>query len=151
MEYSNIALVVCFITFAIFPFISEAQNTPQEYLNAHNEARRQVGVGPMTWDNRLAAFAQNYANQRAGDCRMQHSGGPYGENLASAFPQLNAAVVLRNSVHLDCARIRCNNGWYFITCNYDPRGNMSGQRPFLVEEQPDFDSNLELPTDVTIN
>ncbi|KAH0727309.1 hypothetical protein KY284_003174 [Solanum tuberosum] len=182
MEYSNIALVVCFITFVIFPFISEAQNTPQDYVNAHNEARRQVGVGPMTWDNRLATFAQNYANQRAGDCRMQHSGGPYGENLASAFPQLNAAgavqqwvnerqwynynsntcqagrvcghytqVVWRNSVRLGCARVRCNNGWYFITCNYDPRGNMSGQRPFLVEEQPDFDSNLELPTDVSIN
>ncbi|XP_055816009.1 basic form of pathogenesis-related protein 1-like [Solanum dulcamara] len=180
MGYSNIALIVCFITFAIFPSISQAQNSPQDYLNAHNAARRQVGVGPMRWDNRLAAFAQNYANKRAGDCRMQHSGGPYGENLAAAFPQLNAAgavkmwvdekqwynynsntcqagkvcghytqVVWRNSVRLGCARVRCNNGWYFITCNYDPRGNMNGQRPYGdLEHQPDFDSKLELPIDV---
>ncbi|KAK4739871.1 hypothetical protein R3W88_003568 [Solanum pinnatisectum] len=69
MGYSSIGLVVCFITFAIFHFKSKAQNTPQDYLNAHNEARRQVGVGPMTWDNGLATFAQNYANQRA-DARI---------------------------------------------------------------------------------
>uniref|UniRef100_M1DFN5 PR1 protein n=1 Tax=Solanum tuberosum TaxID=4113 RepID=M1DFN5_SOLTU len=115
----------------------------------------------MTWDNRLAAYAQNYANQRMGDCRMQHSSGPYGENLAAAFPALNAGgavkmwvdekqwyhynsntcqadkvcghytqVVWRNSVRLGCARVRCNNGWYFITCNYDPPGNWNGQRPY---------------------
>ncbi|KAM3291379.1 basic form of pathogeneis-related protein 1 [Capsicum chacoense] len=179
MGYSKIALIVCFITFAIF-HSTQAQNSPQDYLNAHNAARRQVGVGPMTWDNRLAAFAQNYANQRIGDCRMQHSGGPYGENLAAAFPQLNAAgavkmwvnekqwynynsnscapgkvcghytqVVWRNSVRLGCARVRCNNGWYFITCNYDPPGNWRGQRPYGdLEDQPAFDSKLELPTDV---
>ncbi|KAF5945025.1 hypothetical protein HYC85_015253 [Camellia sinensis] len=41
----------------------------------------QVGVGPMTWDNNLATYAQNYANSRMGDCNLIHSGGPYGENL----------------------------------------------------------------------
>ncbi|XP_059313863.1 basic form of pathogenesis-related protein 1-like [Lycium ferocissimum] len=181
MGFSNVltTLVVCFITFAIF-HSSQAQDSPQDYLNAHNAARRRVGVGPMKWDNRVAAFAQNYANKRIGDCRMQHSGGPYGENLAAAFPQLHAAgavkmwvdekqwynynsntcqagkvcghytqVVWRNSVRLGCARVRCNNGWYFITCNYDPPGNWRGQRPYGdLEEQPAFDSKLELPTDV---
>ncbi|WMV12726.1 hypothetical protein MTR67_006111 [Solanum verrucosum] len=39
-------------------------------------------------------------------------------------------VVWRNSVPLGCARVRCNNGWYFITCNYDPPGNWKGQRPY---------------------
>ncbi|KAF3675629.1 putative basic form of pathogenesis-related protein 1-like [Capsicum annuum] len=178
MEYS--ILVACFLTFAIF-HSSQAQNSPQQnFLNAHNAARRQVGVSPMTWDNRLAAYAQNYANQRIGDCGMIHSHGPYGENLAAAFPQLNAAgavkmwfdekkwydynsnscapgkvcghytqVVWRNSVRLGCARVRCNNGWVFITCNYDPPGNYIGQRPYGdLEEQPAFDSKLDLPTDV---
>ncbi|KAF3649586.1 putative basic form of pathogenesis-related protein 1-like [Capsicum annuum] len=178
MEYS--ILVACFLTFAIF-HSSQAQNSPQQnFLNAHNTARRQVGVSPMTWDNRLAAYAQNYANQRIGDCDMIHSHGPYGENLAAAFPQLNAAgavkmwfdekkwydynsnscapgkvcghytqVVWRNSVRLGCARVRCNNGWVFITCNYDPPGNYIGQRPYGdLEEQPAFDSKLDLPTDV---
>ncbi|KAF5191341.1 Pathogenesis-related protein [Thalictrum thalictroides] len=30
----------------------------------------------------VAAYAQNYANQMASTCRLVHSGGPYGENLA---------------------------------------------------------------------
>ncbi|KAL7206244.1 hypothetical protein ACSBR2_019035 [Camellia fascicularis] len=45
-------------------------------------ARAQVGVGPMTWDNNVAAYAQRYANLRKGDCNLIHSSGPYGENLA---------------------------------------------------------------------
>ncbi|KAH9694947.1 SCP domain-containing protein [Citrus sinensis] len=61
---------------------SHAQDSPQDYVNAHNAARAQVGVGPVTWDDRVASYAQNYANQRKGDCNLVHSGGPYGENLA---------------------------------------------------------------------
>ncbi|KAJ8572447.1 hypothetical protein K7X08_008958 [Anisodus acutangulus] len=122
MGFSNLltTLVECFITFAIlFPSISQAQNSPQDYLNPHNEARRQVGVGPLRWDNRLAAYAQNYANQRIGDCGMIHSHGPYGENLAAAYPQLNADRAVKMWVD-ERQWVRCNNGWYFITCNYDP-------------------------------
>ncbi|KAH9611938.1 hypothetical protein KSS87_022476 [Heliosperma pusillum] len=62
--------------------ISHAQNLPQDYVNAHNTARSAVGVGNIAWDTTLAAYAQNYANQRIGDCALIHSGGPYGENLA---------------------------------------------------------------------
>ncbi|KAI3807847.1 hypothetical protein L1987_23783 [Smallanthus sonchifolius] len=66
---------------------SHAQNSPQDYLNAHNAARAQVGVGNMVWNPTLAAYAQNYANQRIGDCNLIHSGGPYGENLAKGSGQ----------------------------------------------------------------
>ncbi|KAJ4800800.1 hypothetical protein LUZ62_052046 [Rhynchospora pubera] len=58
-----------------------AQNSPQDYVNAHNTARSAVGVGGVTWDSTVQAYAQNYANQRKGDCKLIHSGGPYGENL----------------------------------------------------------------------
>ena len=58
-----------------------AQNSPQDYLDVHNEARAQVGVGPMEWDDTVAAYAQSYANQRINDCNLIHSRGPYGENL----------------------------------------------------------------------
>ncbi|KAI3762269.1 hypothetical protein L1987_52694 [Smallanthus sonchifolius] len=54
---------------------SHAQNSPQDYLNAHNAARAQVGVGNMEWNPSLAAYAQSYANQRIGDCNLVHSGG----------------------------------------------------------------------------
>lgn len=143
----------------IFP--SNAQNNPQDYVNAHNPARTQVGVGPMTWNTTLATYAQNYANQRIGDCNLIHSTGDYGENLAKGYgstftgtdavnlwiaekPYYNyysndcvggeclhyTQVVWRNSVRVGCARVQCNNGWWFVICNYDPPGNYVGQRPY---------------------
>ncbi|KDP37597.1 hypothetical protein JCGZ_06940 [Jatropha curcas] len=137
-----------------------AQDSPKDYVNAHNTARAAVGVGPVTWDNTVAAYARNYANQHMGDCRLVHSAGPYGENLAwsssdlsgidavklwvdeKAFYDYNSSscaagkvcghytqVVWRNSVRIGCAKGKCNNGGTFITCNYDPPGNIVGQRP----------------------
>ncbi|XP_076919362.1 pathogenesis-related leaf protein 4-like [Bidens hawaiensis] len=73
--------VMCFLSLAMFQS-THAQNSQGDYLNAHNAARAQVGVGNMVWSPTLAAYAQNYANQRARDCNLIHSGGPYGENLA---------------------------------------------------------------------
>ncbi|KAJ1701713.1 hypothetical protein LUZ63_001492 [Rhynchospora breviuscula] len=58
-----------------------AQNSPQDYMNAHNKARAAVGVGGVSWDSTVQAYAQSYANKRKGDCKLIHSGGPYGENL----------------------------------------------------------------------
>lgn len=54
---------------------------PQETLAAHNKARAEVGVGPMVWNNTLAAYAQSFANKRIEDCDLTHSSGPYGENI----------------------------------------------------------------------
>ncbi|KAJ8447501.1 hypothetical protein Cgig2_019495 [Carnegiea gigantea] len=61
---------------------SQAQNSPQDFLDAHNAARAAVGVGDMEWSDEVAAYAEQYANQRIDDCAMQHSNGQYGENLA---------------------------------------------------------------------
>jgi pathogenesis-related protein 1 len=60
-----------------------AQNSPQDFVNLHNAARAAVGVGPVSWDNNVAAYAQSYADQRRGDCALRHSdsGGRYGENI----------------------------------------------------------------------
>ncbi|XP_065871360.1 pathogenesis-related protein 1-like [Euphorbia lathyris] len=138
-----------------------AQDAPQDYINAHNAARAAVGVGPMTWDENVAAYARNYAEQRRGDCNLVHSGGPYGENIAWGSSELFGTdavkmwvdekafynydsntcaageqcghytqVVWRNSVRLGCAKVRCNTGGTFITCNYDPPGNFVGQKPY---------------------
>ena len=60
---------------------SFAQNSPSDYLIPHNDARAVVGVDPLVWDEGLEAYAQNYAEERAGDCELIHSSGPYGENL----------------------------------------------------------------------
>ncbi|KAL3621047.1 hypothetical protein CASFOL_035959 [Castilleja foliolosa] len=136
--------------------------TPQEYLDPHNAARAEVGVGPMVWDENVAAFAQSYANSRIGDCKLAHSGNQqYGENIAEGSGDFTSQaavglwvgeksnydhasntcvggecrhytqVVWRNSVRLGCARVQCsNNGWWFVTCNYDPPGNYQDQSPY---------------------
>ncbi|KAK4563511.1 hypothetical protein RGQ29_005860 [Quercus rubra] len=139
---------------------SHAQNSQQDYLNAHNVARAQVGVPNITWDSTVATYAQNYANSRIGDCNLVHSNRSYGENLAKGSGSFTGTaavnlwvaekncydynsntcvggqclhytqVVWRNSIRLGCARVQCNNGWWFVTCNYDPPGNYDGQRPY---------------------
>ncbi|PON33642.1 Cysteine-rich secretory protein, allergen V5/Tpx-1-related [Trema orientale] len=76
-----VLLFTCIVGLAI-PQTSNAQDAPQDYLNAHNSARAEVGVGELTWDDRLVSYAEHYANQHIDDCELVHSEGPYGENLA---------------------------------------------------------------------
>ncbi|CAN6288533.1 unnamed protein product [Urochloa humidicola] len=75
------AAAVAMALMAIAATTASAQNTPQDFVNLHNQARRADGVGPVTWDARVARYAQDYAAKRAGDCRLVHSGGPFGENI----------------------------------------------------------------------
>ena len=58
-------------------------------MAAHNVARKAVGVGPITWSDTVAAYAQNYANKKINDCKMEHSDGPYGENLAEGWGEMS--------------------------------------------------------------
>ncbi|KFK29088.1 hypothetical protein AALP_AA7G087300 [Arabis alpina] len=39
-------------------------------------------------------------------------------------------IVWKNTRRVGCARVVCNNGGIFMTCNYDPPGNYIGQRPY---------------------
>uniref|UniRef100_A0A0D9WV61 SCP domain-containing protein n=1 Tax=Leersia perrieri TaxID=77586 RepID=A0A0D9WV61_9ORYZ len=73
------ALLVAAAVFAV----TTAQNSPEDFVGPHNAARSDVDVGPVTWDDTVAAYAQDYAEQRRGDCALQHSdtGGRYGENI----------------------------------------------------------------------
>ncbi|KAH7366087.1 hypothetical protein KP509_18G063000 [Ceratopteris richardii] len=53
-----------------------------EWLSPHNAARAEVGVQPLIWSEEVAQYAQNWADQRkAAGCGMEHSNGPYGENI----------------------------------------------------------------------
>nr|ADD97801.1 pathogenesis-related protein 1 [Musa ABB Group] len=84
MRSSNPALaMLCTVALAMACTSTLAQNSPQDFVSPHNAARAAVGVGPVSWDSTVAAYAQNYANQRKADCQLVHSGGPYGENIFS--------------------------------------------------------------------
>ncbi|KAJ1287638.1 hypothetical protein BS78_02G026000 [Paspalum vaginatum] len=78
---ARLALALAAIAVAAMAPPCTAQNSPQDYVDLHNAARADVGVGPVSWDDTVAAYAQSYAAQRQGDCQLVHSGGPYGENL----------------------------------------------------------------------
>uniref|UniRef100_M8CDY7 Pathogenesis-related protein PRMS n=1 Tax=Aegilops tauschii TaxID=37682 RepID=M8CDY7_AEGTA len=81
MEYSPKIAALLLLALASAMVVVTAQNSPQDFVDPHNAARADVGVGPVTWDDNVAAYAQNYAEQRRGDCQLVHSGGQYGENI----------------------------------------------------------------------
>ncbi|QCD76638.1 basic form of pathogenesis-related protein 1-like [Vigna unguiculata] len=153
--------VLSVLGLAIVGDVANAQDSAADYLNAQNTARSEVGVENIVWNDTVAAFAKNYANERK-DCQLIHSGGGgiYGENIAMSSGEMSVAeavklwvdekpfydytsnsciggeclhytqVVWRKSVYLGCAKVSCNNGGTFVTCNYSPPGNYVGERPY---------------------
>ena len=140
--------------------IIHAQNSPTDFVEAHNAARDAIGVKPLVWDDEVAAYAQEYADTRSLDCAMQHSKTEYGENIAAGSSEMSAKaavdmwveeknmydvnsntcqggeclhytqVVWKDTARVGCGTALCQNGWTFVTCNYEPAGNIIGERPF---------------------
>jgi pathogenesis-related protein 1 len=96
------------------------------FLAPHNAARRVVGLRPLKWDRRLAAYARRYAAARSGDCALVHSHGPFGENLFRANGSGSAwvrerdmydarsntcrGVCGRRTTAVGCALVPCGGG-----------------------------------------
>jgi len=57
-------------------------------LSTHNFFRSEHNVSSLTWNDTLATFASTYVK----NCEFEHSGGPYGENLAAGYQNATAAV-----------------------------------------------------------
>lgn len=68
-------------------------------LDAHNAYRAKHSAPPLKWSTKLADYAQKWTN----NCEFQHSGGPYGENLALGYADWKSAI----------------NGWYGEAKDYD--------------------------------
>lgn len=129
-------------------------------LEAHNRARAQVGVRPLSWNPRIAATASRYAENLARRCRLEHSRNGLGENLFMGTaghysPADGVRSWLAEGRHYDH---RANSGhgktvghytqvvWgdsrelgcgyavgcgkLWMACNYNPPGNYVGQRPY---------------------
>ncbi|KAK7246656.1 hypothetical protein RIF29_41526 [Crotalaria pallida] len=77
--------------------VANAQDSQEDYLNAHNIARSLVNVPKLVWDETLAAFAHNYADERKGDCNLVHSGGGglYGENIAMSTSDMSGTDAVK--------------------------------------------------------
>lgn len=119
-------------------------------LAFHNAVRANYSAQPLEWNNTLAVYAQNYVLSK--NCVFEHSGGPYGENLALAGSALDGAsmwaneakdydyrnpqfsestghftqMVWANTTQLGCGTAMCDNSVYLV-CEYYPRGNMAGE------------------------
>jgi uncharacterized protein YkwD len=59
----------------------KSRSFKNQFLIPQNIARAAVGLRPLVWDDKLTHYAQWYANQRRNDCALEHSNGPYGENI----------------------------------------------------------------------
>lgn len=132
----------------------------REMLAAHNAVRREVGVAPLVWSERLAAFAQEWADTLAARRLFFHRrSSPYGENLFEIRDARAAAAEVVESwaseskdyqyssntcrgvcghytqiVWRDTQRVGCaaaRNGRTEVwVCNYDPPGNWRGKQPY---------------------
>ncbi|KAL1289412.1 hypothetical protein HN51_057623 [Arachis hypogaea] len=91
----SFSVVLCVLGLVIVGHVAYAQDSQQDYLDAHNAARSEVGVPNLSWDDTVAAYAQNYANQRKGDCQLVHSDGQYGENIAGGSGDFSGTVAVK--------------------------------------------------------
>ncbi|KAE8645836.1 hypothetical protein Csa_017290 [Cucumis sativus] len=153
MALSNFPSSICLIMLTLTIPMIVAHNTPQNYVDAHNAVRAEVGADPVFWDEELAKYAQNYLDSKISTCEMVHSNGSYGENLATLDGLLTAAaavkawadekkyydhnsnkcvggecrhytqLVWKNSFLIGCANIKCKNNWSLVSCNYSPAGS----------------------------
>jgi pathogenesis-related protein 1 len=134
--------------------------TPQEMVAAHNLYRTQVGVPSLHWSGSLAARAQQWANtliQRRTFAPRRD--GLFGENLyevvngrATPAEVLKAwvsekanyrydsnscsarcghytQVIWRDTKEVGCGVARDAQREVWV-CNYDPLGNVVGERPY---------------------
>ncbi|KAI3803772.1 hypothetical protein L1987_31934 [Smallanthus sonchifolius] len=161
MGYQHYFPLICVVFVSVLRFIY-TQNAHEDYVKAHNVARKEIGLEPMTWDPTVAKFAESYANQRKVDCALVHSHiDKYDENIAYGYGEFSGLdavklcvdekadynyvsnsctpskmcghytqVVWKKSIRIGCARVKCLNNAYFVTCNYEPPGNYIGEKPY---------------------
>lgn len=156
---ATVLVALCIVVLTLTPIVV-AQNSPQDFLDAHNAVRATVGVEPLFWDEELETYAKNYIGSKIKTCEMVHSNGHYGENLATVNGELTAAaavkawadekkyydhnsnkcvggecrhytqLVWKDSFLVGCATVKCKNNWTLVSCNYSPTGNVVGELPY---------------------
>ncbi|KAL7250137.1 hypothetical protein ACSBR1_012189 [Camellia fascicularis] len=95
MALSKISLAIVSFMALTMAHHSLAQNSPLDFLAAHNAVRAQIGIKPLAWNNTVAAYTENYAKLRSADCNLQHSNGPYGENIAEGSGEFTAVDAVK--------------------------------------------------------
>lgn len=129
-------------------------------LNSTNFYRSEHNATALTWNETLEDFAADYLDDN--DCAFEHSGGPYGENLAIGYPNATASVeawgnergeynfkrgkfshgtghftqlVWKDTTDVGCGRRLCGESGWYLVCEYWPRGNVIGEFKEEVQAQ----------------
>jgi uncharacterized protein YkwD len=131
-----------------------------EMLASHNQVRAKLGLDPLVWSPKLAAFAQEWANAllASGDFKHRQQN-LYGENLYEVTGAYVAPAEVVKSwadeapdydykanrcrkmcghytqiVWSSTKAVGCAVAWRegreVWVCNYDPPGNYVGERPY---------------------
>ncbi|EEU39077.1 uncharacterized protein NECHADRAFT_70256 [Fusarium vanettenii 77-13-4] len=127
-------------------FVSAVLNSTDFYRAEHN-------ASSLEWNRTLEDFATDYLDDND-DCEFEHSGGPYGENLAIGYGNTTASIeawgderedydfdkpkfskatghfsqlVWKDTTDVGCGRKLCGDRGWFLVCEYWPRGNVIGQ------------------------
>lgn len=145
-----------------FHLTAQAANgvQPKEMLAAHNAVRAKVGVPALTWSDKLAAVAQQWANTLIAKNQFAHHPDPqYGENLfeisgAPATPSRVVDAWASEAGNYNHSTNTCNGRCGHYTqivwrdtkavgcgvarahnrevwvCEYEPHGNVAGEKPY---------------------
>ncbi|KAF7018168.1 hypothetical protein CFC21_031482 [Triticum aestivum] len=117
--------------------------TATQFLQSHNDARRDVGVAPLTWNSTLEQDAQRYADRLSIGCNGYQDGAAvtaswvngrrwydYRANACAPGHECGAykLVVCSSAQELGCARRTCRSSpdtvavcSYFPDCDYNDR------------------------------
>lgn len=119
-------------------------------LEAHNSKRADHSASLLTWDTTVYNYAQAYADKYVCGAGLVHSGGKYGENLASGYSSGVAAfdawysegdnydystattfnhftaIIWKGTSKLGCAYKDCGDDGLYVICSYDTAGNVVG-------------------------
>jgi pathogenesis-related protein 1 len=126
----------------------------QECLNAHNAAREQRGMPPLSWSNDLASYSQNYSGRISFDTTKHSGRQDVGENIYATtggrsngicaaavgswmneekdYGKNNAAVVghFTQVIWKTSKELGCGTANGVVTCQYSPPGNWAGRSPY---------------------
>jgi uncharacterized protein YkwD len=158
-----VALAMCrrvFTLLIVSAGTGGAQTLARDMLAVHNAVRARVGTAPLTWSDRLAARAQEWADTLLARKQFVHRpNSTYGENLfevtgATVSPAQVVNAWAAESRDYDYRSNRCRGvcghytqivwsdtkevgcavarggGREVWVCEYDPPGNRVGKRPW---------------------
>ncbi|GER31022.1 CAP (Cysteine-rich secretory proteins [Striga asiatica] len=80
-SHGTLTPILLLLLIALTAHAGRPNNGARQFMGLQNAARTALGLRPFVWDRKLARYAKSYANRRRRDCALEHSGGPYGENI----------------------------------------------------------------------